>query len=172
MTLTATVTAQIKLRQTGGHDFAQDVFDPVMQHLQAFTDGTGAGEADIAWLDVRTVADGANDDIDLAGVLSDAFGATVDAAELVTLFLINKPRTGAANTTALTLGGGSNPMTGFLGGTTPTIGPIQPNTMLLLSATDAAGIGAITGGSADILRIANAAGAAATYQIGILARSA
>ena len=42
----------------------------------------------------------------------------------------------------------------------------------MLFSGDAAGIGAVTAGTGDILRIANSSGASATYQIGIVGRSA
>jgi hypothetical protein len=104
--------------------------------------------------------------------VSDVFGTTITAAELVGLLVINKQIDGTANTTDLTIGAGSNPFLGFLGGTTPTIGPIKPGGVLCIAAPDAAGIGTVTASTADILRIANSSGAAATYQIAILARSA
>ena len=42
----------------------------------------------------------------------------------------------------------------------------------MLAAGDAAGLGAVTAGTGDILRIANSSGATAKFQIAILARSA
>lgn len=172
MTLSASLLTQWDFLQRGSHDFGTDKFTPQVKSLITLADGTAANQADLLFVDQRAVATGANDDIDLAGVLSDAFGATITAAELVGLMVVNAPRSGAANTTDLTIGGGSNPVTGFLGGTTPTIGPIKPGGMVCLAAGNAAGIGAVTAGTADILRIANSSGATATYQIAIVARSA
>lgn len=170
MTVSATLTARLAAVQAGGNSFS-DRFQPTLELVQKFTDGTGANQADLLYADERTVSDGANDDIDLAGVLSDAFGSTLTFAELVGMVLINKPLSGS-NTTDLTVGGGSNPFVGFLGGTTPTIGPLKPGAALMLFAGDAAGIGTVTASTADILRIANSAGAANTYQIALLGRSA
>ena len=172
MAITSTILAQFDAVQTGANDFAADKFVPKMQYLQKTTDGTTANKADMLWMDQRVITTGANDDIDLAGVLTDVFGTTITMAEVVLLFLINAPRSGSANTTDLTIGIGSNPFLGFLGGTTPTIGPIKPGGMIMIGAGDAAGIGTVTAGTADILRVANSAGASATYQIAILARSA
>ena len=172
MALTATVHARLSAVQTGGNDFAGDKFAPEMLQTISLTDGTGANQGDILFLDERTVTTGADDDIDLSGALTDTFGTTVAAAEMVALFVINKPISGTANTTDLTIGGGSNPFVGFLGGTTPTVGPIKPGGMFMLAAGDAAGIGTVTASTADILRISNSAGASATYQIGFIARTA
>ncbi len=87
--------------------------------------GTGSDQADILYMAQRQILTGANDDIDLAGVLTNAFGQVINAAEIVALFVHNKPISGADNTTNLTIGGGTNAVTGLLGGTTPTIGPIR-----------------------------------------------
>jgi hypothetical protein len=171
MAIKAQIRAGISATQTGPTDYPSQ-FTPNVERVMRLVNGTTAGQADILFADERTVASDTSDDLDLAGVLTNAFGATITAAELVALLIINAPKTGAANTTTLTIGGGSNPVVGFLGGTTPTIGPIQPGGVVLLAADHASGLGAITAATADILRITNSAGAAAKYQIVILARSA
>lgn len=171
MSVSGTIRAGLRATQAISNPFGALAFTPAIIADLDFTNGTGANQADILWVAQRTVASGANDDIDLAGVLSNAFGATITAAELAALIVVNRPLSGTPNTTNLTIGGGSNPITTFLGGSTPTVGPIRPGGVFLLSSPDAAGIGAVTAGTADILRIANSAGASATYQIGVLARS-
>lgn len=167
----ATLVAQLRATQIGPNDFG-GVFQPDVSSVINLVGGTAAGQANILFTDERTITTGANDDLDLNGVLTNAFGATVSAVEIVALLVINAPRSGAANTTNLTIGGGTNPVTGFLGGTTPTIGPIRPGSFVFLGSSDAAGFGVVTAGTGDILRIANSAGASATYQIAILARNA
>lgn len=167
----ATLVAQLRATQIGPNDFG-GVFQPDVSSVINLVNGTAAGQANILFTDERTITTGANDDLDLNGVLTNAFGATVSAVEIVALLVINAPRSGAANTTNLTIGGGTNPVTGFLGGTTPTIGPIRPGSFVFLGSSDAAGFGVVTAGTGDILRIANSAGASATYQIAILARNA
>lgn len=170
--VSANITAQLRAVQTGSNDFGGPSFTPEMQAAITLTGGTVASAADILWMDQRTVASATNDDLDLAGVLADAFGATVAAVELVALFIINAPASGAANTTNLTVGVGSNPVVGWLGGTNPTLGPIRPGGVLLRAEYDVAGMCTVTAGTGDILRIANSSGASATYQIAILARTA
>lgn len=172
MALNSEILVRLTAVQTGPNDFGGARNTPAMQALIQLASGTGANQADILFMDERTVASATNDDLDLAGVLADAFGATVAAAEMVALFVINAPRSGAPNTTDLTIGLGTNPFLGFLGGTNPTLGPIGPGGAVLLQCPDAGGLGAVAGGSTDILRIANGSGAAATYQIAILARTA
>ncbi len=173
MTITAQLSVALSVNQAGSNALSGG---PYWSHMfdfaQAFANGTGAGQCDLAYFSERTVASASNDDIDLAGALTDALGATITAAELVTLLLINRQKDGTANTTDLTIGGSSNPIVGFLGGTTPTIGPLKPGAIALLASPGAAGLGAVTASTGDILRVANSAGAQAKYLIGILARSA
>ena len=77
-----------------------------------------------------------------------------------------------ATVRGLTIGAGTNPWRGVLGGTSPTIGPIKPGGFVMIGCGGADGIGAVTANTADILRVANSSGASATYQIVILARTA
>lgn len=167
MTVTAEILARLKIVQTGANDFGGPSFSPVLETLIQLTDGVAAGQANIAFVDERTVATGATDSIDLAGVLTDAFGATITAAEIVALMIINKPRAGTpVNTTALTIGGGTN---GVFASAMPFV--LEPGAVFLLAASDADGVKAVTAGTADILTVVNASGASAKYQIAILARS-
>ena len=170
MTLQATLTVSLKAVQAGPNDYA-DKFEPLLSKVQKLTDGTTANKADLLFCDERTVSSASNDDIDLSGSLTDAFGVTITAAEIVAIIIINGPISGAANTTDLTIGAGTNPFIGFLGAT-DTIGPIKPGGFFMLGAGDADGIGAVVADTGDIMRIANSSGASATYQIAIVARSA
>jgi hypothetical protein len=119
-----------------------------------------------------TIAASANLDLDLSGVLTNAFGQVLAFAKLTTIFIINAPILGGVNTTNLTIGAGTNPVVGYLGGTAPTIGPLRPGDVLLRHSNDVAGLCNVTAATADILRIANSAGAAASIQVMILGRSA
>ena len=171
MTL-ATMKASLAVEETNAAVLAANPkWIGLMDFVQSFSDGTTAGKFDLVYMSERTVATGANDDIDLAGVLTSPLGDTITAAEIVAVFLINRQKNGTVNTTDLTIGAGTNPWIGVLGAT-HTIGPIKPGGMVMIGAGDAAGIGVVTAGTGDILRVANSAGAANTYQIGILARSA
>jgi len=170
----AVVNFSMTATQQGTNAFAAGPFwTGAVSYAQAFASGSGAGQCDLCYMANRTVTTGATDSIDLNGALTDALGVTISTIHLVALFIENINSTGgAANTTTLTLGGGANPFVGFLGGTTPTIGPLQPGACLFLCSPAAAGLGTVTAGTADILSIVNSAGASNTYQIGILGRSA
>jgi hypothetical protein len=172
MALDVKVRASVRANLTGTNDFGGPIYTPELLAAIDLASGTGANQSDLIFADERTVASASNDDLDLAGVLLPAFGSTLAFVNITAIMVVNRPRTGAANTTNLTIGGGTNAFVGFLGGTTPTIGPIRPGGVVLLSCGAATGIGAVVAGTGDILRIANSAGAAATYQIMIVGRSA
>ena len=168
MSLTAELKVRFSALQTGSNDLATPAFNPIFEKTLSFLQGTGLNQADRLFVDERTVNASSNDDIDLAGVLTDIYGQTITNAELAALLIYSEP----TNLSNLTVGLGSNPFLGFLGGTTPTLGPIRPGGLFLLASPDAAGIGTVGAGSSDILRIANGSGGTATYTIGLLGRSA
>lgn len=172
MPLTSTMKVSLSARQTGTNDFGTPLFTPELSAVLSLADGTVANTADLIFVDERTVASASNDDLDLAGVLANALGGTLTFVEIVAILIINRSKAGVANTTNLTIGGGTNPFVGFLGGTTPTVGPIRPGGVFFLASPADVGIGTVTAGTGDILRIANSSGAAATYQIAIIGRSA
>ena len=173
MPLTTSFLLSLRGVLTGTTDFGAPTSAPDMTVNYTTADGTAAGQADIIWMDERTVTTGANDDIDLAPIVN-AIGGSQTPVEIVGIIVINAPKSGAANTTNLTIGVGTAPVTpAFLGGTTPTVGPIRPGGVFAIwNSENAAGFGVVTATSADILRIANSAGASATYQIAFVGRSA
>lgn len=167
MTLRADLTVRLTARQTGSNDFGGPRFEPTIEKLLAFTDGTGANQADIIWADERTISASGSEDLDLAGELSDALGATVAAAELVALLVIAD----AGNTNDVVLGDATAPIPLF-GGTNPTFS-VKPGGVFLVAAPNAAGQLTVGAGSTDDLKVANSSsGTSVTYKIAVLARSA
>jgi len=127
--------------------------------------GTGAGQADLFWQSTRTLAASATENIDLNGALLEAFGSTANFAR-ITLFAV---RSAKANTTTLTFGNVTNGVTLFLGG--PTQSFILPAGAMLMFYTPDATALTTTAATADLLKVANAAGASATYDIIVAGRS-
>lgn len=166
MSLTAELRVKFSAAQIGSNDISNPEFRPFFDKLLQFASGTGADQADIVFADSRNILASGNDDLDLAGVLTGAFGVVISAAEVVGLLVINK-----SLTQTLSVGGGSNPWAGPWGAAGDIV-KIGPRGVLALFAPDANGLGAVVAGTGDILRIANNAGGAADYDIGILARTA
>jgi hypothetical protein len=139
---------------------------------QSIPTGNAAGQNDLAYFASRTVASATADPINLFTGLVDALGVSMVFVHVTAVLLYNNPPGASVNTTALTLGGGSNPFLGFLGGTTPTIGPIQPGGFVFLNSNSSAALGTISSGTNGTLTVTNATGASNTYQIGVIGRSA
>lgn len=176
MTKVADISVKLAASTEGSNAFSGGPhWSGAMEKVFSLTNGTTAGKFDLVYMAERTVNASTNDDIDLAGSLTDPLGATITAAELVGIMIVNGPKdpTAAANVSDLTIGnGGVNSFVGFFGAAAHTLGPIKPGGVFFLAASNAAGIGTVTAGTGDILRIANGAGGTAKYQIGILARTA
>ena len=174
MTVSAKLSAVFEASQLGVHDFAPPNFNVTVQDILQFSMGGGSGQANLLFVDERPLASAANDDLDLNGTaLQTVYGVNIAATTLVAALIINAPKLASAapNTTNLTIGGGTSAITTFMGGTTPTFGPIRPGGFVFFGCDAVGGFGAIVAGTADILRISNSAGAAATYQIALLLRS-
>lgn len=134
--------------------------------FDTLTNGTVIDTADLKWDDRRTVNSGADDDIDLAGVLTDPFGTTITFAKICGIIIRNR------NTTAgeiLHVGGGSATFHTFLGATGDLI-KIGPDGVFCLWNPSLAGY-AVTATTADILRLSGVGGDI-TYDICLIGRSA
>lgn len=131
--------------------------------------GTAAGQADKLWFDERTLAASATEDLDLAGVLVDEFGATVTLARIKGLVVA----AAAGNTNNVVVGAAAaNPWAALLGATgTVTVRP-GACVAACVSEGDATGY-AVTAGTGDLLKVANSAGGTSvTYQIIVIGASA
>lgn len=117
----------------------------------SLANGTGADQADMSWSDTRSVAAGANDDLDLAGSLTNAFGATLSLARIKAIYVKNKATAGGA--TLLIGAAGSQPITSLFGDTSDKI-KLAPQAEIMIFCPTATAY-AVGAGSADKLRIAH-----------------
>lgn len=131
--------------------------------------GTAAGQADRLFYDERTLGASANEDLDLAGVLTDNFGATFTLLRVKALVVTAS----ASNVNNVVVGAAASNAWATLLGATGTI-TVRPDTTVAACVGSADGTGyAVTGGTGDLLRIANSgAGTSVTYQIVIIGASA
>lgn len=157
--MSGSITVKVAGSESGSNDYVAPSW------AASISETLSLSGADLVFFDQRTVASATNDDIDLVGSLSTALGTTFSAATIMGVAVFNKPKTGTANTTNLTIGNATNAFEGFLS-SAGTVGPIPPGGMFLIAASD---LGGPSGGSTDELRIANSSGASATYQIAIFA---
>lgn len=129
-----------------------------------FTDGTGANQAKRVFTDTRTIAASANEDLDLAGGLNDAFGAALTFTKIKALIV----KADAANVNDVVVGGAASAQVASIFGNVADNINVKPGGLLMLVAPDVNGY-AITATSADLLRIANSgSGSSVTYTIVIV----
>lgn len=160
----AVVSGGVRVQQSNVIDLATGELDLSLTGTITFTDGAGANQVDRLFSDRRTLAASASEDLDLAGVLTDAFGATITNARIKAIVI----KASSANTNNVVVGAASsNAFVGFFGADTHTLA-IKPGGFLVIAVPDATGW-AVTAGTADLLKIANSGGTTTvTYDIAIL----
>jgi len=148
-------------KHANGADFADTEFQDAQQWLQTFDFGTASEEVNQLYVGDRTVASGANDDIDLSGSLTNFVGETVTFSR-IKLILIYNPSTLAGE--ILTLGGGgSNSWIAPFGASSTFKDSVYPSGLWLRTAPLDGFL--VTAGSADILRVHNSGTLSVTYPI-------
>lgn len=167
MSLTSKITLELSALQLGSNDLGGPQFSPLMRKVLEFASGVGNNQADLLFCDTRTVGASSSEDLDLAGVLADAMGATIGMAEVVTIMIFAD----AGNTNNVVIGDATQPIPLF-GGTNPTHA-IKPGGFFCVGAPNAAGLLTVGAGSTDDLKVANSgSGTGVTYTIAVLGRSA
>jgi hypothetical protein len=127
----------------------------------ALADGSGLNQASKVFHDRRTLGASSTEDLDLSGVLLDAFGAVLTFTAIKGIFVAAE----AANPEDVIVGGAAtNGFIDWVGGATHTV-TVRPGGALALIAPTAAGY-LVTAATADLLRIGNGgAGGSVTYDI-------
>lgn len=165
---TSSVVLSVTGSQSNAIDFTTGIAPLARTYQMLYSTGTGAGSADRIWHDQRTIAPSGTDDLDLAGVLTDVFGATVTFVRVKALIVA----AAAGNTNNVIVGNAAtNGFITWVGGATNTV-TVRPGGFLALAASDATSY-AVTAGTGDLLRIANSgAGTSVVYDIVVIGASA
>ncbi len=170
MPLTSRLSIAASAIQTATLDLGTASAQLAKAYTVDLANGTAAGQADRTFHDQRTLAASANEDLDLAGVLTDAFGATLTFARVKALIVAAS----ASNSNNVIVGGAaSNQFLSWVGAGTHTV-TLRPGAVLALVAGSADTTGyAVTAATGDLLRIANSgAGSTVTYDIAVVGCSA
>lgn len=132
----------------------------------ALTNGTGANQADRVWADTRTITASSTDSIDLAGSLTDAFGAALTFARIKLLLVTAAP--GNTNNVVVTRPASNGvPLFSAAGDACP----VRPGGVFAWACSDATGV-AVTAGTGDLLDFVNSAGGSTvTYDVVIIGAS-
>lgn len=137
----------------------------VLSYSKSYTisDGTGADQANMVWSDTRTLTASSTEDLDLAGSLTNAFGSTLTFTKIKGIIV----EAASANTNNVLVGGDANGLAGWVGNVADYI-VVRPGGVFSIYAPDSTAY-AVTGGTGDILQIANSAGSTSvTYNIVII----
>ena len=167
MALTTKITLRVNANRTNAldHSIPADALD----FLKTFSWATGVAldQADLMFSDQRTLASGASEEMDLAGVLTDGLGATLTFARIKLLFLFSAVvNPGNINVGGAAANGFSTP---FLAAANELV--LRPGGFLVLGAPDATAY-VVTAATGDLLRLEEmSSGGAAIYDIVLIGAS-
>lgn len=167
VTLATTLRVGLNATQANAVDLGTTQFPLRHNYTKSLPTGTTTGKADRLFTDNRHLNASANEDLDLAGVLLDAFGATLTFAKVKILIV----EASASNVNDVLVAPGS--ATAFLGpfGDASDIVHVPPGGIVVFAAP-AAGW-AVGAGSTDKLNIANGGGTTGVdYTIQVVGTSA
>src|SRR5690349_7014671 len=170
MGLSSLVSLNVQASQSSALDLGNAAFTASKTYSTSYANGTAAGQANKLFTDTRTITASSNDDLDLNGVLTDAFGGSLALLRVKGLIVA----AAAGNTNDVVVGGAaSNAWVTPFGSATDKI-KVKPGAVLALFAglADATGW-TVTAATGDVLRIANGgAGTPVTYDIVIIGADA
>lgn len=168
MALTSSVLVQIGATLTSDLDLATVTAPLTYRHRTALTSGTTGDEADLVFHDTRTLAAEGTENLDLAGVLTSALGATLTFVQIKALMV----SAAAANTNNVVVTLPAANGVPLVSDSENVFPPVRPGGIALWFDPGDAGI-AVTAGTGDLITITNSgAGTAVTYDVIILGTSA
>ncbi len=168
MAVEATVTVSVVGKQSKTGDLGTAKFPFGLSIEQAFADGTGSGQADRVFTDQRTLAGSATEDLDLAAVLADIFGATITTAKIKAIIVRAAVGNNAANNVNVTRPAANGVPLFIAAGDGVSLAPGE---VFAWFAPTGAGK-AVTAGTGDLITFTNSAGTnAVTYDVVILGTS-
>lgn len=180
MGLTSKLAVSVTTEHTKAFDLTTNASVKLSKIYQAvLASGTAVGQADLVFHDQRMLTASSSEDLDLAGVLSDAFGASLTYIRVKGLIIAALGVTNAdgvvttPNTNNVVVGAASSNAWAALLNATGTV-TLRPGAIaaFIAGATDATGY-AVTGGTGDLLKVANSAGGSSvTYDIIVIGASA
>lgn len=167
MALTSKISLSVVAELTSALDLATASVPLSLIETVRLASGTGADQADKVWHDQRTLAASGTEDLDLAGVLTDALGVTVTMAKLKALII----SAAAGNTNNVNVSRpASNGVPWALAAGDGI--PVVPGGQLWLVAPNATAY-AVTAGTGDLITVTNSgAGSSVTYDVVLIGTSA
>lgn len=165
---TTRVAVEVSSSHIKSLDLGDATFPIALTQAITLLNGTGAGQADLIFTDTRTLSASASESLDLAGSLTDAYGATMTFARIKAVIVA--AASGNTNDVQVTRPA-SNGVPLFLAAGDGL--PVRPGGFIVpLACTDATAI-PVTAGTGDLLTFTNSAGSTSvTYTVIIIGASA
>lgn len=160
MAVTGAVSLSIDLRDVRTSDKESADIKVATSLSQAFVDGTGAGAINKIWQDTRSLADGANEALDLSPTASSGVLGAVTFAAVKLIYI----RAATANTTTLTVSRTTTTGSAIFAADGDALAPLKAGGVFLFTDPSAAGV-VVAAGDTDTITVTNSAGAGASYDI-------
>lgn len=170
MSVVGLIAARVAMTLSSALDLGTAACKQVLDFTAELASGTGDSQVDRLFSDERTITASSSENLDLAGSLADALGATITMVELAGLIVTAD----ATNTNNVVLGNGTNPLIGgpFGAAGANTIAIPPGGVFQWFAPKDGQGV-AVTASTGDILKVANSgAGTSVKYKIVLFGRSA
>jgi hypothetical protein len=170
MSLASRISLAVNANYTAALDLATSTNQLLKTYEAVLATGTGAGQADKIFHDTRTLAASGTEDLDLAGVLTDAFGASITFVKIKALIV----SAAAGNTNNVLVGGVAAGLSSIITPQTTGIVVVRPGATFAVFAGQADSAGyAVTATTADLLHVANSSsGTSVTYDVIVIGTSA
>lgn len=167
MSLSTTITARVQATLSTALDLTTATAPLDKRSLMTWTSGTLANQADRIWSDTRTLAASGTEDLDLAGTLVDALGATLTLVELRLVMVT----AASGNTNNVVVSRPAANGVPLFSAASDAIS-VRPDGVFLWASPADGGV-TVTPGTGDLLTITNSgAGSSVTYDIVIIGASA
>lgn len=153
MSLDTNILVQVTANLTNALDLVTASAPLNFKETVALANGSLADQANNVFSDKRQIAASANDDIDLAGSLTNAVGSSFSFTKIKGIFV----KADSANTNNIHVGGAASNEFNTWVGATGDIVVVRPGGLFALVSPDATAY-AVTAGTGDILRLTNSAG--------------
>jgi len=163
-TVTGKATISLATTLTSAPDGGRGRVDQDVGGTRDIASGTGNGQANLQWVDERTLASNTSETLDLRA-LTNALGEAVAFAEIGEIVI----EADDDNTTVLSFGNAASEAWVAPWGGATAVMPLSAGSRV---GFDSPAGYAVANDSADKLKVANASGASAVYRIGILGRNA
>ena len=157
--IVSSVTIKIKSVATASGD--HETYTSPIDYTKtiSFTDGTGANGIEYHWSDNRALSAASNEDLDLAGGLTDPALRVITFSAIKMIYIFSNATDGV-----LTVGGAASAqLVNWVSDSSDEV-IVRPGGFLCLVAADATGY-AVGAGTADELNLAHTGAAAMTYDI-------